>query len=369
MAINIFLSRKEWKGIGMQMISIVVPVYNAEKYLKKSIESILNQTYPAWEMILVDNGSEDNSFQICKEYAKQDERIQVLRQYQNRGVSVARNLGLERVGGNYLTFLDADDWVDEDYLKRLVDLQKETQADMLVCQFQKVYDADREMVNEGNRKAENFREKSRDEIANTEVSNKKESIESLEYQRKEYTRAEYLKQCLLEGYTHCWGVLYKTSLLEGIRFPAKMSIGEDALFLIDAVLQAERIVVTDYPGYKYYINENGAMMRKFTLSYMDQITCWQQAMEKLEKEYPDLKDKLESILVVSTMLVVGKIAQLEKEEQEQYQKEREICHNLVREHGRKGRVRKLLPSGYPLKVMLYDYLPNIYLKLYKKWKQ
>ena len=78
------------------MISIIVPVYNAEKYLEKSIESILKQTYPAWEMILIDNGSEDNSFRICQEYAKKDNRITLLRQYQNKGVSVARNLALEK---------------------------------------------------------------------------------------------------------------------------------------------------------------------------------------------------------------------------------------------------------------------------------
>ena len=347
------------------MISIVVPVYNAEKYIRKCIESILKQTYPAWEMILVDNGSEDDSFQICKEYAKQDDRIQVLHQYQNRGVSVARNLGLERVGGSYLTFLDADDWVNEDYLERLVNLQKETKADMLVCQFQKVYDADREQ--RGNLEKESVEGKttyqeSEDKEGVAAKGDGKDTI-------REYARGEYLKQCLLEGYTHCWGVLYKTSLLEDIRFPAKMSIGEDALFLIDAVLKAEKIVVTDYPGYQYYINGNGAMMRKFTPSYMDQITCWQQAMNKLQKEFPNLKNKLESVLVVSTMLVVGKIALLEKEEQDKYQKEQEICHNLVKEYGRKASVGKLLPPGYPLKVLLYNYLPGMYLKLYGRWKK
>ena len=93
------------------MISIVMPVFNAEDYLKKSIESILHQTYPAWELILIDNGSEDYSLRICQEYAKKDERILVLHQHQNKGVSAARNLGMEKATGNYITFLDADDWV------------------------------------------------------------------------------------------------------------------------------------------------------------------------------------------------------------------------------------------------------------------
>ena len=342
------------------MISIIVPVYNAEKYLKKCIESILKQTYPAWELILVDNGSQDNSFRICQEYAKKDERITVLRQYQNRGVSVARNLALEKACGKYLTFLDADDWVKEDYLEQLIKVQKKTGADMVVCQYEKVYDADRnepEMV-DGECK----------ETGTSGEGDSKEKDASVIYEVKEYALPQYLEQCLLEGYTHCWGVLYKTALLEGIRFPAKITIGEDALFLIDAVLQAEKIVVTEYAGYQYYINESGAMKRKFTPSYMDQITCWQQAMDKLVEGYPNLKHKLESILVVSTMLVVGKIAVLDKSEQDKYLKEQETCHNIVRELGRKQAVRKYFPSGYPLKVMLYDYLPSVYLKLYGRWK-
>ena len=336
------------------MISIVVPVFNAENYLKKCIESILEQTYPAWELILIDNGSEDNSFRICQEYAKRDERITLLRQHQNRGVSVARNLALQKACGKYLTFLDADDWVAPDYLEQLMGMQKKTDADMVVCQYEKVYDADRSVKNSS--------------LKSGETSSKEVSV-SAGYESKEYNVAEYLEQCLLEGYTHCWGVLYKTALLDGIRFPSKISIGEDALFMIDAVLQSGKIVVTQYAGYKYYINENGAMKRKFTLSYMDQITCWQRAMDKLIEKYPNLKYKLESILVVSTMLVVGKIAVLDKSEQDEYGKEQENCHHLVREYGRKKEVRKLLPSGYPIKVMLYDYLPNVYLKLYGRWKK
>ena len=335
------------------MISVIVPVYNAENYLAKSIESMINQTYPAWEMILVDNGSEDNSLRICQEYARRDERIQVLHQYQNRGVSVARNLALEKACGKFLTFLDADDWVKPDYLEQLISRQKETDADLLVCQYEKVYDADREIENK----------------ADTETEEGKEEVStSADCDIKEYTEAEYLEQCLLEGYTHCWGVLYKTTLLDGIRFPVKITIGEDALFLIDAVLQAKKIVVTQYKGYCYYINEKGAMNCKFSPSYMDQITCWQQAMDKLNENYPNLKHKLESILVVSTLLVVGKIAVLKKEEQEAYLEEQGLCHKLVREYGRKKEVRKFLPSGYPIKVMLYDYLPGVYLKLYGKWK-
>lgn len=330
------------------MISVVMPVYNAEDYLRKSIESILHQTYPVWELILIDNGSEDDSFKICQEYAKKEERIQVLHQYQNKGVSAARNLGLEKAIGDYVTFLDADDWVAEDYLEQLVKTAKSTEADMLVCQYKKVYDAERE---------------------SQDVSDPEKIPEQQPLATRAYAQEEYVEQCLLNGYTHCWGVLYKLSLLDGIRFPARITIGEDVLFLIDAVLQAEKIVVTEYDGYRYYINENGAMNRKFTPSYMDQILCWQKAKEKLVEKYPAIENKLNSILVVSTMLVVGKLSALSKEELNGFQKEIEECHKIIQEYGKRKEIVQLLPSGYALKVKIFRSSPMLYLKMYRAWKK
>lgn len=325
------------------MISIVMPVFNAEEYLKKSIESILGQTYPAWELIIIDNGSEDDSFRICQEYAKNEDRILVLHQYQNKGVSAARNLGVEKATGNYVTFLDADDWVAPDYLEQLIKTAKNTQADMLVCQYRKAYDADRNV--------------------------EEEIQEQSSFAAKAYNREEYVSQCLLEGYTHCWGVLFKNSLLEGIRFPARITIGEDVLFLIDAILQAEKIVVTEYDGYRYYINENGAMNRKFTPSYMDQILCWQKAKEKLLDKYPTIENKINSILVVSTMLVVGKLSALSKEELSGFQKEIEDCQKIIQEYGNQKEIVQLLPSGYALKVKIFRSSPVLYMKLYGAWKK
>ena len=330
------------------MISIVMPVYNAESYLKKSIESIINQTYPVWELILIDNGSEDDSYRICQEYAKKDERIWVMHQYQNKGVSAARNLGLEKVTGKYATFLDADDWVAPDYLEQLNKMAQSTQGDMLVCQFQKVYDAQRQ---------------------EEEAILKEKEGQKPKYRLKTYNREEYISRCLLNGYTHCWGVFYKLSLLDGMRFQSKITIGEDVLFLIDTILKAEKIVVTDYAGYRYYINENGAMNRKFTSSYMDQILCWQKAKEKLLEQYPDVEDKLNSILVVSTMLVVGKLSALSKEEMKDCQEYVKECLNVIKEYGNKKNVMKLLPAGYALKVKIFKTSPELYMKLYGAWKK
>ena len=326
------------------MISIVIPVYNAEEYLEKCIDSILAQTYPDWELVLVDNGSTDESMEICRAYAKRDVRITAFHQYRNQGVSVARNLGMERCTGEFITFIDADDWVKKDYLEKLAKMQKKQNADMVICGYDRVYDEDRSK--------------------NVEISGK-----SGKYSIRTYNVKQYLKYYLLEGNPHCWGVLYKSSVLEQLKFPSGLTIGEDLLFILEAALRAEKIVVTDYPGYQYYINLTGAMLKKFTPSYMDQITSWERALKRIGETYPELTVKVESILVVSVLLAVGKIAELSAKEQKEYKKEMEECYRIFMQYGKKKEIRKYLPSGYRIKVMMYRFVPKMYIFLYGRLKQ
>ena len=112
------------------MVSIIVPVYNVEKYLKKAVESVINQTYPDWELILVDDGSTDSCPEICRQYERQDQRIQAVTK-ENGGVSSARNVGLKRARGEWICFLDGDDWLEERCLETAL---KETSKDVdIVC--------------------------------------------------------------------------------------------------------------------------------------------------------------------------------------------------------------------------------------------
>ena len=101
-------------------ISIIIPVYNAENYLRRCIESVLSQSFTDFELILMDDGSKDKSPQICDEYASQDTRVQVIHKA-NGGVSAARNDGLDIAKGEYVTFIDSDDWVEREYLQSLYD--------------------------------------------------------------------------------------------------------------------------------------------------------------------------------------------------------------------------------------------------------
>lgn len=343
------------------MISIVVPIYNGEKYVDDCVKSILFQTYAEWELIIIDNASTDNSLEICRKYAAKDDRVQILQQHHNMGVSAARNLGIEKARGEFITFIDIDDWVAEDYLEKLLAIQKKKNADMVICEYHKAYEKGRVLISSlGQEKHVADNKKT------VIVESNKKGSEKAHYGLKTYQPKEYLEKYFLEGNTHCWGVLFERELLHGIYFPKGMTIGEDMLFLMDVAERAGNIVVTNYKGYYYYINESGAMNKKFTLSYMDQIFCWQKALQKLETLYPELAVKAESILVVSVLLVVGKLSELDKKERLQYQKEENDCYEIFMKYAKKKEIRKYLPSGYLLKVWMYRYLPKIYIILYGK---
>ena len=114
------------------MVSIIIPVYNCEKYIEKCINSIINQTYKDFEVIIVDDGSIDNSIEICNKLIKTDKRFKITRQT-NKGVSCARNLGLELAKGEYITFIDSDEWVENTFIECLLKGILEEQADMSVC--------------------------------------------------------------------------------------------------------------------------------------------------------------------------------------------------------------------------------------------
>ena len=118
----------------MDKISVVVPVYNVEKYLRKCIDSIINQTYKNLEIILVDDGSPDKCGEICDEYAKKDNRVKVIHK-KNAGVSSARNDGIDNATGEYIIFVDSDDWLEDNAIEIMVDKLNEYDYDCVFCNF------------------------------------------------------------------------------------------------------------------------------------------------------------------------------------------------------------------------------------------
>lgn len=211
------------------MISIIIPVYNADLYLSKCIDSVKSQTYTDWELILVDDGSKDQSGRICDEYAKQDHRITVIHQ-SNKGVSSARNAGMAIAKGEYLCFVDADDWLNPSFL---IEFQFDRiEADFYIGGY--IFNT-----------------------YGTPFSYKKYEDKycagSLEI------RDEFFRQNLQEnGYP--WGKLYKSSIISesGLRFNEKLSINEDHLFVFQYYLLSESLSVNSTVNYQYRVfNDEG----------------------------------------------------------------------------------------------------------------
>ena len=164
----------------MEKISVIVPIYNVEKYLRQCLESITDQTYKNLEIILVNDGSPDHCGEICEEYRKKDDRIRVIHQ-ENKGLSMARNAGLDVATGSYITFLDSDDYMRPDMLEKLYTKLLKSGSDMSVCGIQYVDEAGTVLSQE-----------------------------------------EYLKIYTTAGHTECVvapAKLYKRQIFESIRFP------------------------------------------------------------------------------------------------------------------------------------------------------
>lgn len=223
-----------------ELISIIVPVYNAEKYLHRCIDSIINQTYKNIEIILVNDGSTDISSSICDKYAQIDERIKVIHQ-ENAGVSVARNMGIDNSSGKYIMFVDSDDWVDEQIVEHLYKKIYEKQADIAICSHY-------EINGETNQLKKLFIEEyvsGEKEVANFINNNWGTSLISVP-----------------------WGTLYKREKIG--RFRVGMSLGEDTLFKVDYFSQTYSVVVSQEPLYYYVRFENAqSLSKRFSQEYFD----------------------------------------------------------------------------------------------------
>ena len=126
--------------MGNQLISVIVPIYNVENYLRKCLDSILEQTFHNLEILLVNDGSTDGSGQICQEYVEKDNRIRYFEK-ENGGLSDARNYGIEQAQGEYLTFVDSDDWVTETYIEELYSKLQYYNADISICNYFRFQDS------------------------------------------------------------------------------------------------------------------------------------------------------------------------------------------------------------------------------------
>lgn len=240
------------------MISIIVPIYNVETYLSRCVDSILNQTITDIEVILVDDGSPDRCGEVCDQYEREDPRIRVIHK-ENGGLSDARNAGLEIAKGEYIAFVDSDDWLDLQYLEKLMNYLRETNADICEC---KVYRTSGESFNHQT-------------VATTE------EIYDTTHALEELIQNRVFHQ-------HVWNKLYRRKVIGDVRFPLGKT-NEDEFWTYHVFGQAKRAVKISDTLYNYFQRPNSIMGKNYSLKRLDALEAKMQRQQYLTHYFPELQ--------------------------------------------------------------------------------
>ncbi|MCH5281265.1 MAG: glycosyltransferase family 2 protein [Lachnospiraceae bacterium] len=220
-----------------ELVSVIVPIYNAEKCLYQCIKSILDQTYADIEVVLVNDGSTDNSLEICRSFADNDSRIKIIDQ-ENGGIVSARKAGLLASSGKYIGWVDADDWIEEDYIRQLVKAQREGDADIVAAGHYRV------MGDKENKAFNNIP---------TGTYSPEMILSNMLYY------GEFFKFGI---YSYLWNKLFKRDILEKVLLGIDEYISglEDAATVYPGILEAKKIAVTDICCY-HYVQNPGSFVR------------------------------------------------------------------------------------------------------------
>lgn len=237
------------------LISIIVPVYKVEKYIGKCLESIICQTYRYIEIIVVIDGSPDNSLSICNQYASMDSRIKIINK-ENGGLASARNAGIEVSKGSFISCVDSDDWIDKDMIESLYNDILKYDADMSVCNF--------------------YLERG----SNSKI--KKTRGPNIELLDKEYA----IKYALLpeKYYGFSWNKMYKRSLIGEQRFNEKILKGEDSPFTCQYILKTKKVVYNKIPKYHYRIDTMSITRCAFNTKKLTVLDSYFSIITLLEKK-------------------------------------------------------------------------------------
>ena len=244
-----------------KLVSVVIPVYNSVRKIKKCIRSIMNQTYKEIEIIIVNEGSTDNSRKICEELKKEDQRVNLLNII-NSGVSKARNIGIENAKGKYITFIDSDDYINDNMIQDLYEaIKNELSVDFVQCATIDVDETDKE-------------------ISRTLIK------ENIYFNKEEYLK-EVLREKVINGV--CWGKLFRKELLEDVRFNEQIKINEDLDFLFHVLVKCNKILLINKCNYYWLKNSNSVTKKKYGRQWIDNIINTTHILANIKREFPTLE--------------------------------------------------------------------------------
>lgn len=251
----------------MKLVSIIIPAYNVENYIERCLVSVLEQTYNQLEIIIVDDGSSDGTYKKCENFANADSRIQLYSQ-KNAGVSSARNYGLNKAQGDYICFVDADDYVSSIYVEVMLQDIKSTNSEISITMCQR-----------------NTEPVDKNTNTSVEVWNYKETLLNL------LTRDIYANGVV--------GKLFKKQVIEDLYFDTCLRIGEDKLFVYSAIDKCNKVVFHDINLYCYCIRSGSAMKSKFDERYLDVQMVNNTLYKTWINRYPELERLFKKEVVIS----------------------------------------------------------------------
>lgn len=303
------------------MISIIVPIYNMEKLLDRCIQSILEQSYQDFELILIDDGSTDRSLELCQKWAEQDSRI-IVKHKKNGGQASARNLGLDIAKGDYIGFVDSDDWIDADMYKVLLSNLLQYDADISCCCNSKATVNDNEI----------------------EIYNQPEIM---------------LKHVLQDegvGQSPC-DKLFKKEMFFNVRFPLLRAY-EDCATIFKTFAASKKVIFQRKIMYHYETRPNSTMTQTFSSVKFQAIDAYYEMYKYYQIHYSTYEKYVKKYLVGSIQYCIGETLKLKKEEE--YQSEIVKARRILKEIGRKGLALKQKISSFLILRMF-----TLYGKIYK----
>ncbi len=310
------------------LISIIVPVYNVEKYIRRCLDSLINQTYKNLEIILVDDGSPDNSGAVCDEYAKLDSRIKVIHK-ENGGVSSARNVGLDNVSGEYVGFIDSDDYVALDMYEVLYNNLAANDADISMGIYALENDKG-EFIPHYN-------------IPVTQMFDKAQTV------------AQMLKQV---KYTcSLCDKIFSKKLIESTRFDEGISHNEDLVFVYQLMKNSRKAVYTSKPMYYYCNNEQSASRVKFSDKNTTMLKAQNFVLEDIKANMPEIYDVALTEYVKTAIFNLTAIVRSGYQNDEYVEKLRKIVKDNL-----KFFLKSYVAKGYKINAVLIAVSFNLYKK-------
>lgn len=316
-----------------ELISVVVPIYNVEKYLKRCISSILNQTYKSLEIILVDDGSPDNCGEICDYYSKIDNRVCVIHQ-KNKGLSEARNRGIKEATGKYIMFIDSDDYIEENMIEVLYTNLLKYNADISSCGHNDIYDE------------KNKRRK--------EIDEKKLILTSQD------ALQVFLFTTIVD--VVAWNKLYKIELFNNIKYEVG-KLFEDHLTTYKLIDVANKVVYTNLPLYNYCKRNNSIGGSEFSKKNYQLKDALDIECEYIKKKYPSISKEIDLGYILWLIVLYDKIILSDRKDLD--------LENIIRTYIRNnlGYILKFNNTSVSKKIqlLLLGFCPKVYKIIYKTY--